>query len=92
MVKVRVDYYETKTARMKNEVLGTFVIPVTPREVKPVNEELTGKALERDKARYAEEVDKADLALRTDALNKVHEITGWKGVLVANIIPEEENT
>lgn len=90
MAKVRVDYYENNSARKKKEILGTFVVQVEPREVKPVNEELKGKALERDKARYAEEVDKADLELRTKALDKIHEITGWTGILVANVIPEKE--
>lgn len=89
VVKVEVKYYETNSARKNNEVLGVFTIPVIPREVKPVNEELEGDALERDKARFAADVDKADLALRTDALKRVHEITHWTGVLVARVLPEE---
>ena len=89
VVKVEVKFYETNSARKKNEVLGVFTIPVIPPEVKPVNEELEGEELEKDQARFAEQMDKAELKMRTDALTKVHEITNWKGVLVANVIQEE---
>lgn len=88
VVKVEVKYYENNSARKANEVLGVFTIPVIPREVKPINTELKGEALERDTARFEEETDKADLALRTDALARVHEITHWTGVLIANVKEE----
>lgn len=88
-VKVEVKFYETNSARKANEALGVFTIPVIPMEVKPVNEKLEGDKLEKDKARFAADLDKADLKLRTDALAKVHEITHWQGVLVANVLKEE---
>ena len=91
-VTVEVKYYENNSARKRNEVMGVFNIEVTPREVKPVNTKLKGEALAKDKERFAEETDKAELAIRTDALNKVHEVVGWgPGILVANIKKEKED-
>ena len=90
-VTVRVDYYRNNSERKTNKPFGVFTVEVTPREVKPINTELEGDKLEKDKIRFAEETDKADLALRTDALDEVHKVVGWgPNVLVANIVPEEE--
>lgn len=90
-VTIEVKYYENNSAKKKDEPLGVFNIEVTPREVKPVNTKLKGEALERDEQRFKDETDAADMALRTDALDKVHEIVGWsRCVLVANIKKEEE--
>ena len=90
-VTVRVDYYRNNSERKTKKPFGVFTMEITPKEVKPVDESLKGKKLEKDKARFAEETDKADLALRTEALNIVHEIVGWsKCVLVASVVPEEE--
>ena len=89
-VTVEVLYFKNNSARKKNEVMGVFTIEVEPREVRPVNEKLKGKKLAEDKARFVEETDKAEFAIRTDALNEVHEVVGWgPGILVANINKEE---
>lgn len=88
MVEVR--FWETNSQRKKEEPIGVFNIDITPREVKPVNTELTGKELQADKQRYEEQTAKALLDCKFAALDKVREIVGYEGVLVANIIEESE--
>lgn len=87
---VEVKFYETNSKLKKGEALGVFSIPFVPKEVAPVDETLEGEELEADKERYARELDEADMEVKAQALEKVHSIVGWKCVLVARIIKEEE--
>ena len=87
---VEVKYWETNSQRKKEEPIGIFSIDITPKEVTPVNTKLTGKKLQADKKRFEEETEKALLDCKFAALDKVREIVGYEGVLVANIAEESE--
>ena len=89
-VKVIINFYETVTARKNNEALGVFTVPTEVVIPAPVNTELKGKALEKDEARYAKEVEAAPKDAQFKALDKIREIVGTLGVLVAESIVEEE--
>ena len=94
---VEVKYYETVSARKKNEVLGVFNINIVPDTIPGVSEELRGKKAtdgtdiyELEVARREKKVEKAIFDCKCRALDKVREIVGDSGVLVANIIEESE--
>lgn len=89
-VKVIINFYETVTARKKNEALGVFTVPVDMRVPKPINTELEGEKLEKDTERYNKEVEEAPKDAQFKALDKIREIVGTTGVLVAERIEEEE--
>ena len=88
MIIVR--YYETATKRKQEKVFGEFYPEVEIKEVRPVDETLKGKNLAADKERYENEVAEAILKAKFTALDKVREIVGPEGVLVANIVEEGE--
>lgn len=94
---VRVDFYETVTARRSGTVFGTFNIPVEPEEVPATSEKLKGKFTTSGKDMYelaeecrAKKVEKAIFECKELALAKVREYLPERGVLVATIIVPEE--
>ena len=89
MVEVR--FWETNSQRKKNEEpVGVFNIDITPVTVPEVSERLTGEAREIALKQRAKKVEKAILDCKFKALDKVREIVGYEGVLVANIVESEE--
>ena len=88
MVEVR--YWETNSQRKKEEPIGVFNIDITPVEVPEVDERLTGEEREIALKQRAKKVEKAGLECKFKALDKVREIVGHEGVLVANIVENEE--
>lgn len=103
---VKVEYFETatmrKTGKMKNgEVRGEFYVNINPEEIPEVpeiDEALTGKERElalakREKAlkKRERDIEQAILDCKFAACDKVRELTGPEGVLVASI-PEPETT
>ena len=95
---VEVKYYETVSARKNNEVLGVFNINIVPETIPEVDEELIGKKAtdgtdiyELEVARREKKVEKAILDCKSRAMEKVREIVGESGVLVANIVESEES-
>lgn len=95
MVEVR--FWETVSQRKKEEPIGVFNINIVPEEIPEVSEDLKGKTdregrdlYELAVARRKEKVEKAILDCKFAACDKVREIVGSEGVLVANIIEEEE--
>lgn len=89
MVEVKV--YETVTAKKNGEVLGVFNIKVSPEVVPEINPKLKGKEKEEALAKREKLVDEAIKNCQFAALDKVRELVGINGILVATIIPEEEN-
>ena len=87
MVEVR--YWETNSQRKKEEPIGVFNIDITPATVPEVNERLTGEEREIALKQRAKKVEKALLECKFKALDKVREIVGHEGVLVANIVEEK---
>ena len=88
---VRVDYYENAKAKKEGNVLGTFSIDIVPDEVPEVDSKLKGEKLEKAITRREQKLDEAIKNCQFTALDKVREIVGLTGVLVATIIEEEEN-
>lgn len=88
MINVR--YYRTKTERKQDKVFGEFFTQTEPREIRPVNAELVGKALEKDQRRFNEETERALFDAKCAALDEVREIVGEGGVLVAYEVNEKE--
>lgn len=88
---VEVKYWETNSQRRKNEEpVGVFNIDITPIAVPEVDERLTGEAREVAVKQRAKKVEKAILECKFKALDKVREIVGYGGVLVANIVESEK--
>ena len=87
---VEVKYWETNSQRKKEEPIGVFNIDITPVAVPEVDERLTGEAREIALKQRAKKVEKAILECKFKALDKVREIVGHEGVLVANIVESEE--
>lgn len=87
---VEVKYWETNSQRKNEEPIGVFKIDITPVEVPEVDEKLAGKKRETALKQREKKVEKAILDCKFAALDKVREIVGYEGVLVANIAEEEE--
>lgn len=83
---VEVKFYETVGARKKNEALGVFSIPIVPEEVAPIDETLKGEALEKALVKRSIKLEIARKNCEDAALNKVRDLIGVTGVLVAKII------
>ena len=103
---VRVDYYENARAKKNGEILGTFNIDIVPVEVPEVDEKLKKKTKTVTEAdgttrevnlydeaveKRAKKMDEAIKDCQFAALDKVREIVGVNGVLVATIIEEESD-
>lgn len=93
---VEVKFWETVSQRKKEEPLGVFNIDVVPADVPEVSEKLRGHLNQNGEdlyelavARRNRKIEKAILDCKCAALDKVREIVGYEGVLVANIIEEE---
>lgn len=86
---VEVKYYETVTARKNEEVLGVFNINITPKEIPPIDEALKGEEAEKALIKRSIAVEQAKKDCEFAALDKVREIVGRDGVLVAKIIEKE---
>ena len=89
---VKVEYYETATARKSGDCLGVFSIKTTPEAIPEVDENLKGKTTSSGKDLYElaveqrkERVAKATAACIDAALDKVRSIVGSEGVLVARL-------
>lgn len=96
---VEVKFYETVTARKKNEVFGVFNIPIVPDEIPVTSEELKDKFTTSGKNMYelAEElrnkkVERAILECKEKAIDKVREYIPEAGVLVASLIEETKES
>ena len=92
---VKVEYYETNSARKKGEVLGVFGIKFEPETIPEVDKKLKGKTTSSGKDLYElavqhrkEKMEKANKDCVDAALEKVRSIVGTEGVLVASL--EEE--
>lgn len=95
MVEVR--YWETNSQRKKEEPIGVFNIPIVPEDVPEVDENLKGHTnadgedlYELAVKRRNRKIEQAILDCKFAALDKVREIVGYEGVLVANIVESEE--
>ena len=88
MVEVR--FWETNSQRKKEEPIGVFNIDITPVDVPEIDERLTGEKREVALKQRARKVEQAILDCKFAALDKVREIVGYEGVLVANIVENEE--
>ena len=86
---VEIKFYETVGDRKKNEALGVFNVRIVPEEVAPVDETLKGAKLEKALIKRSVEVQKARKACEDAALDKIRDLIGGTGVLVAKIIEEE---
>ena len=89
---VEIKFYETVGDRKKNEALGVFNVRIVPEEVAPVDEKLKGEKLEKALVKRSVEVQKARKACEDTALDKIRDLIGGTGILVAKIIEEEEET
>ena len=94
---VEVKYWESNSQRKNEEPIGVFNIPIVPEDVPEVSENLKGKTdsegtdlYEIATKRRREKIEKAILNCKFRALDKVREIVGYEGVLVANIVEESE--
>ena len=102
---VKVEYFETatmrRTGRMKDgEMCGTFFVNIVPEEIPEVpeidkklkGEEKKDALAKREKALKKRELDieQAILTCKFRACDKVREITGSEGVLVASIPEDNE--
>lgn len=88
MVEIR--FYETVTARKNNEALGVFNVKIAPKEIPPVDESLKGEALEKAIVKRGIAIQKARKECEDAALDKIRDLIGVEGVLVAKIIDEVE--
>lgn len=87
---VEIKFYETVGARKKNEALGVFNVRIVPEEVAPVDETLKGEKLEKALVKRSIAVKQARKACEDAALDKIRDLIGGTGILVAKIIEEEE--
>lgn len=94
---VTVKLYETKTALRSNKAIGVFTIELEPEQFPVVSEALKGKTTTSGKDLYelaverrATQVERAITACKENAINKVRDIVGPLGILVATIEAPEE--
>lgn len=88
---IKVVFYKSNSARKKNEVFGTFDVPVKIKEVTPIDTSLKGKKLKADEERFALETEQARLDAQFAAIDEVRAVVGHKGVVVALNPDGEEN-
>ena len=94
---VKVEYYESHTARLAKDCLGVFTIKTSPEKIPEVSEKLKGKTASLGEDMYeaaverrAAKVESAILECKNAAINKIRDIVGPLGVLVAYIVDEEK--
>ena len=88
MVEIR--FYETVGARKKNEALGGFNVRIVPAEVAPVDEKLKGEKLEKAIVKRGIAIQQARKECEDAALDKITDLIGGTGILVAKIIDEDK--
>ncbi len=87
---VEIKFYETVGDRKKNEALGVFNVRIVPEEVAPVDKTLKGEKLEKAIVKRGIAIQQARKECEDTALNKIRDLIGGTGILVAKIIEEEE--
>ena len=87
---VEIKFYETVGDRKKNEALGVFNVRIAPEEVAAIDETLKGKRLEQALIKRSIAVAKAKKECEDAALDKIRDLIGCTGILVAKIIDEDK--